>query len=165
MRADNIPHRPDYTNTEPTVDVGPFPQWGSRGKIVAMDPWGHLSPSLFKDLMGQDNSNCSQVPDTCEWLANERCSRHPTHHCHHEGPYEGKRTPPVKIKSGVVIKAQISCQNLRKVSRPGACMFNQSDSRGMQLTRHRVPDGKVCLNEFGELAVTKFAVEPVCALS
>lgn len=24
-----------------------------------------------------------------------------------------------------------------------------------------VPDGKVCLNELGELAVTKFAVEPV----
>lgn len=25
----------------------------------------------------------------------------------------------------------------------------------------RVPDGKVCLNSSGELAVTKFAVEPV----
>lgn len=24
-----------------------------------------------------------------------------------------------------------------------------------------VPDKKICLNEFGELAVTKFAVEPV----
>jgi hypothetical protein len=24
-----------------------------------------------------------------------------------------------------------------------------------------VPDGKVCLNQFGELSVTKFAVEPV----
>ena len=24
-----------------------------------------------------------------------------------------------------------------------------------------MPDGKVCLNELGELAVTKFAVEPV----
>lgn len=24
-----------------------------------------------------------------------------------------------------------------------------------------VPDGKVCINAFGELAVTKFAVEPV----
>lgn len=29
------------------------------------------------------------------------------------------------------------------------------------LIYHRVPDGKVCLNESGELAVTKFAVEPV----
>lgn len=25
-----------------------------------------------------------------------------------------------------------------------------------------MPDGKVCINELGELAVTKFAVEPVC---
>lgn len=25
-----------------------------------------------------------------------------------------------------------------------------------------MPDGKVCVNELGELAVTKFAVEPVC---
>lgn len=24
-----------------------------------------------------------------------------------------------------------------------------------------IPDGKICLNETGELAVTKFAVEPV----
>jgi hypothetical protein len=29
----------------------------------------------------------------------------------------------------------------------------------------RVPDGKVCLNETGELAVTKFAVEPVSNIS
>lgn len=28
----------------------------------------------------------------------------------------------------------------------------------------RVPDGKVCLNDSGELAVTKFAVEPVSLL-
>ncbi|KAG6034095.1 hypothetical protein E4U41_006680, partial [Claviceps citrina] len=28
-------------------------------------------------------------------------------------------------------------------------------------TDHRVPDGKVCLNKLGELAVTKIAVEPV----
>jgi hypothetical protein len=32
--------------------------------------------------------------------------------------------------------------------------WNPTDSR-------RVPDGKVCLNAEGELAVTKFAVEPV----
>lgn len=29
----------------------------------------------------------------------------------------------------------------------------------------RVPDGKVCLNDSGELAVTKFAVEPVSSPS
>jgi len=33
-----------------------------------------------------------------------------------------------------------------------------------QLTPNSIPDGKVCLNETGELAVTKFAVEPVSFL-
>ncbi|KAK7417321.1 hypothetical protein QQZ08_011664 [Neonectria magnoliae] len=54
-------HRPDYTNTEPTVDVGPFPQWGSREKIVAMDPWGHMSPWLFKNLMKHDSSTAPKL--------------------------------------------------------------------------------------------------------
>jgi len=33
---------------------------------------------------------------------------------------------------------------------------------GAGSNRIRVPDGKICLNDKGELAVTKFAVEPVC---
>lgn len=48
-------HRPDFTNTEPAVNIGPFPQWGDEKKIVAMDPWGHLVPSLFGDLIEKEN--------------------------------------------------------------------------------------------------------------
>jgi hypothetical protein len=48
-------HRPDFTNTEPAVNIGPFPQWGDKKKIVAMDPWGHLVPWLFKDVIQKDN--------------------------------------------------------------------------------------------------------------
>ncbi|KAG6149897.1 Uracil-regulated protein 1 [Claviceps purpurea] len=73
----NVDHRPDFTNTEPAAQIGPFPQWGDPRKIVAMDPWGHLTPWIYKDIIDQEQ------------------------------------------------------------------------------------DGKVCLNELGELAVTKFAVEPV----
>lgn len=47
--------RPDFTNTEPAVPLGPFPQWGDKKKIVAMDPWGHLAPTLWKDEI--DNQN------------------------------------------------------------------------------------------------------------
>ena len=47
--------RPDYTNTEPASDIGPFPQWGDPEKIVSMDPWGHLAPWIFKDLMDAEN--------------------------------------------------------------------------------------------------------------
>ncbi|PBP20260.1 GTP cyclohydrolase II [Diplocarpon rosae] len=72
-------HKPDFTNTEPAANIGPFPQWADKKKIVSMDPLGHLAPWLFKDIIDKQN----------------------------------------------------------------------------------VPDGKVCLNNSGELAVTKFAVEPV----
>jgi GTP cyclohydrolase II len=33
-------HRPDLTNTAPTVVIGPYPQWSEPGKIVALDPFG-----------------------------------------------------------------------------------------------------------------------------
>jgi hypothetical protein len=56
--------RPDFTNTEPTAQLGPFPQWAGRDKIVAMDPWGHLAPWIFKDLIGKDNST---VPRLHKW--------------------------------------------------------------------------------------------------
>jgi hypothetical protein len=48
-------HKPDFTNAEPAVNVGPFPQWGDKKKIVAMDPWGHMVPWIYKDIMQKDN--------------------------------------------------------------------------------------------------------------
>ena len=33
-------HKADLTNTSPTDEIGPYPQWGDAGKIVSMDPWG-----------------------------------------------------------------------------------------------------------------------------
>jgi len=33
-------HRPDLTNTAPTVTIGPYPQWFEAGKIVSLDPFG-----------------------------------------------------------------------------------------------------------------------------
>ncbi|KAK5167558.1 putative GTP cyclohydrolase [Saxophila tyrrhenica] len=44
-------HKPDFTNTEPAANIGPFKAWGDPKKIVAMDPYGHLAPWLFKDLI------------------------------------------------------------------------------------------------------------------
>lgn len=48
--------RPDFTNTEPATQIGPFPQWGDPRKIVAMDPWGHLAPWIFKEIMDKEQS-------------------------------------------------------------------------------------------------------------
>ena len=40
--------RPDLTDTSPVVPVGPFAQWTDPGKIVSLDPWGHLVADAFK---------------------------------------------------------------------------------------------------------------------
>ncbi|KAJ9424705.1 GTP cyclohydrolase [Fusarium oxysporum] len=102
----SVPH-PDFTNTEPAANIGPFPQWGDPKKIVAMDPWGHLAPWLFKDTIEKDN---------------------------------------VDIRPTIAItKAHMKLPELAESVKAGRL----------------VPDGKVCLNDQGELAVTKFAVEPV----
>src|SRR5688572_21725885 len=40
--------RPDLTNTAPTNDLGPFPQWFDANKIVALDPFGAVVSEAFK---------------------------------------------------------------------------------------------------------------------
>ncbi|KAK4229864.1 GTP cyclohydrolase N terminal-domain-containing protein [Podospora fimiseda] len=103
----NPDHKPDFTNTEPAVNIGPFPQWGDAKKIVAMDPWGHLTPWIHKDIIDKEN---------------------------------------VDLRPTIAVtKAHMKLPELEESVKSGRL----------------VPDGKVCLNELGELAVTKFAVEPV----
>ncbi|KAK4143767.1 GTP cyclohydrolase N terminal-domain-containing protein [Dichotomopilus funicola] len=104
LKAD---HKPDFTNTEPAVNIGPFPQWGDKKKIVAMDPWGHMVPWLFKDTIEKENADLR---------------------------------PTIAIT-----RAHMKLPELEESVKSGRL----------------VPDGKVCLNNLGELAVTKFAVEPV----
>jgi GTP cyclohydrolase II len=100
-------HRPDFTNTEPAAALGPHPTWCDPKKIVAMDPWGHLAPWLFKDIIRDEN---------------------------------------VDIRPTIAItKAHMKLPELEESVRKGRL----------------VPDGRICLNESGELAVTKVAVEPV----
>lgn len=103
----DINHKPDFTNTEPAADIGPFPQWSDPKKIVSMDPLGHLSPWLYKDYIDKEG---------------------------------------VEIRPTIAVtKAHMRLPELEESVRKGRL----------------VPDGKICINETGELAVTKFAVEPV----
>jgi GTP cyclohydrolase II len=44
----NRDHKPDLTNTMPAEHIGPHPQWAEPGKIVSLDPWGHIVASEFK---------------------------------------------------------------------------------------------------------------------
>ncbi len=39
--------RPDLTNTSPTNQIGPFPQWFDATKIVALDPFGAIVSDVF----------------------------------------------------------------------------------------------------------------------
>src|SRR3954471_17309142 len=48
-RALNPLTRPDLLNTHPTVEIGPHPQWSEAGRIVSLDPWGHLVGKVFAD--------------------------------------------------------------------------------------------------------------------
>ncbi|KAH8174254.1 GTP cyclohydrolase II domain-containing protein [Sarocladium implicatum] len=102
-----VDYKPDFTNTEPAVNIGPFPSWADPKKIVAMDPWGHIAPWTYKNIMD------GELVDIRPTIA--------------------------------VTKAHMKLPELEESVRSGRL----------------VPDGKVCLNEQGELAVTKFAVEPV----
>ncbi|KAF2261057.1 hypothetical protein CC78DRAFT_364381 [Lojkania enalia] len=103
----DVDHKPDFTNTEPAAQIGPFPQWSDKKKIVAMDPVGHLSPWLFKDVMQKED---------------------------------------IEIRPTIAItRAHMKLPELETSVQKGRL----------------VPDGKICLNETGELAVTKVAVEPV----
>jgi len=40
-------HKPDLTDTAPTVRIGPHPQWAEPTRIVSLDPYGHLSSEVF----------------------------------------------------------------------------------------------------------------------
>lgn len=44
----SVSHKPDLTNTQPVVDVGPHPQWFEADKIVSVDPWGHRVATDFR---------------------------------------------------------------------------------------------------------------------
>jgi GTP cyclohydrolase II len=48
-RALNPLARPDLHNTHPVVAIGPHPQWSEPGKIVSLDPWGHMVGDIFAD--------------------------------------------------------------------------------------------------------------------
>jgi GTP cyclohydrolase II len=44
-------HKPDLTDTTPAAKIGPFPQWAEPGRIVSLDPFGHVVADAFADLI------------------------------------------------------------------------------------------------------------------
>lgn len=100
-------HKPDFTNAEPPVNIGPFPHWADADKIVSLDPYGHLAPWIFSDIAEKEG---------------------------------------VAIRPSIAVtKAHMSIGEIRDEVKSGKLKV----------------DGKIVLNEHGDLAVTKVAVEPV----
>jgi GTP cyclohydrolase II len=50
-RTLNPSMRPDLTNTHPTSEIGPHPQWLDPARIVSLDPWGHRVGQDFGHLI------------------------------------------------------------------------------------------------------------------
>ena len=46
-------HRPDLTDTAPVAVIGPWPQWADPGKIVSLDPYGHLVGEVFAEQIAR----------------------------------------------------------------------------------------------------------------
>lgn len=44
-------HKPDYSKTEPAIQITPQPSWSDPTKIVSFDPWGHVTTQVFKHEM------------------------------------------------------------------------------------------------------------------
>ena len=47
----NPVHVPDLTDTSPAARIGPHPQWTVPGKIVSMDPYGHMVNEAWEDRL------------------------------------------------------------------------------------------------------------------
>lgn len=46
-------HIPDFTDTAPIDEIGPFPSWGDPDRIVSLDPFGHIENVVFKNYLDQ----------------------------------------------------------------------------------------------------------------
>ena len=44
-------HVPDLTDTSPAARIGPHPQWTMPGKIISMDPYGHMVNEAWEDRL------------------------------------------------------------------------------------------------------------------
>ena len=44
-------HKPDFTNTDPAIAVGPHPRWADPERIVSLDPYGAMTAEVFRPFI------------------------------------------------------------------------------------------------------------------
>ncbi|KAI8052784.1 GTP cyclohydrolase N terminal-domain-containing protein [Thamnidium elegans] len=99
-------YRPNFDLTEPTYQIGPHASWFDPEKIVSIDPFGHVAPSVFKS----------------------------------------------EYEAGLDVRPTIA---ITRAHMTMAEMEMNVKSGNLQV------DGKIVVNERGDLAVSKAALEPV----
>ena len=148
----DVDHKPDFTNSEPAVNIGPFPQWK---KIVSIDPLGHLSPWLFSKLMRDENIHIRPS------IAITKAVRIARAHFLLLDHILSLETCPERLYSQNMSPGSIKLQTSRADSEAAIQHMKLPELEQSVRDGRIIPDKKICLNDSGELAVTKFAVEPV----
>ncbi|GAA6059911.1 hypothetical protein JCM10212_005294 [Sporobolomyces blumeae] len=135
-------HKPDYTNTEPPVDVPHNPAWDDKKKIVSLDPYGHLVPQVYKNFLDAD-------VDARPTIAITRA------HIKLIDIDEAVRSGSLEVDGKVVVKTPTDWINQNRLASAAAKTARTEDDVAAKKTAYAGYDAGV------ELNVSKAAVEPV----
>ncbi|GAA5945701.1 hypothetical protein JCM1841_003592 [Sporobolomyces salmonicolor] len=135
-------HKPDYTNTEPPVDIPHNPAWDDKHKIVSLDPYGHLVPQVFKSFL---DAGIDARPTISITRA----------HIKLIDMDEAVRSGSLKVDGKIVVKTPTEWINQNKMLSAAAKTARDSDDAAAKQTLYAGFDAGV------ELNVSKAAIEPV----
>ena len=154
----NVNHRPDLTNTDPVVNIGPFPSWIDPTKMVSIDPWGANVVQCFKDLLieGYDIRPTIAVtkahinmPEIAEAVAAGRLKKDGKIVTEKHGVVVTKAAiEPVWYLPGIAARLKIEEGELRRI------LFEQTGGMFPELITR--PDLKVLLPPIGGISVYMF---------
>ncbi|ORY76247.1 GTP cyclohydrolase N terminal-domain-containing protein [Leucosporidium creatinivorum] len=135
-------HRPDYTNTEPPVDITWNPSWDDKTKIVSIDPYGHLAPQVFKSFFdaGVDIRPTISVTKAHIKLIDMD---------------EAVRSGSLEVDGKIVVKTPTEWINANRAASAEAKSARAEDDAASKQTLYSNFDAGV------ELNVSKAALEPV----
>ncbi|GAA6005735.1 uncharacterized protein JCM10292_004615 [Rhodotorula paludigena] len=135
-------HKPDYTNTEPPVDVPHNPAWDDPKKIVALDPYGHLVPQVYKSYL---DAGIDARPTISITKAHIKLNDFD----------EAVRAGSLEVDGKVVVRIPTEWVNQSRLDSAAAKTARAADDVAAKHIEHAAFDAGV------ELNVSKAAVEPV----
>ncbi|GAA5872214.1 hypothetical protein JCM1840_004098 [Sporobolomyces johnsonii] len=135
-------HKPDYTNTEPPVDIPHNPAWDDKHKIVSLDPYGHLVPQVFKSFL---DAGIDARPTISITRA----------HIKLIDMDEAVRSGSLEVDGKIVVKTPTEWINQNKMLSAAAKTARDTNDAAAKQTLYAGFDAGV------ELNVSKAAIEPV----